>query len=62
MIKRVAANAKVHAFILEGASKRELRRYVADPAVRSVSIADVDFDLTPHVVELHYGSRGPRVP
>ncbi len=44
-IKSVARNARVHAFILETASLRQLTRLLDDPAIRSVNVADVAFDL-----------------
>jgi hypothetical protein len=46
-IKRVAAHAKIYGFILQKTSLRTLRRLLADPGVRSVSIADVAFGLRP---------------
>ena len=44
-IKKLAVDPKVHGFILPKASPEELRALVDDPAVFSVNIADVAFDL-----------------
>jgi hypothetical protein len=44
-IKKLAAEPKVHAFILARASVETLRALLNDPAVRSVNVADVAFDL-----------------
>jgi hypothetical protein len=44
-IKTLAADPKVHAFILAKASVERLRALLDDPAVRSVNVADVAFDL-----------------
>jgi hypothetical protein len=44
-IKKLAAEPKVHAFILAKASVETLRALLNDPAVRSVNVADVAFDL-----------------
>ena len=44
-IKTLATDPKVHAFILTKASVEKLRALLDDPAVRSVNVADVAFDL-----------------
>ena len=44
-IKKLALDPKVHAFILPKASVETLRALLDDPAVRSVNLADVAFDL-----------------
>jgi hypothetical protein len=44
-IKKLAVDPKVHAFILPKASLEELRALLDDPAVSSVTVADVAFDL-----------------
>jgi hypothetical protein len=44
-IKTLAADPKVHAFILAKASMERLRALLDDPAVRSVNVGDVAFDL-----------------
>jgi hypothetical protein len=44
-IKTLAADAKVHGFILTKASVKTLRALLDDPGTRSVKIADVAFDL-----------------
>ena len=44
-IKKLAVDPKVHAFILPKASVEELRALLDDPAVLSVNVADVAFDL-----------------
>jgi hypothetical protein len=49
-IKKLAVDPKVHGFILPKASLEELRALLDDPAVRSVNVADVAFDLgNPHI-------------
>jgi hypothetical protein len=44
-IKKLAVDPKVHAFILPKASVETLRALLDDPAIRSVNVADVAFDL-----------------
>jgi len=46
-IKRIAATRRIYGFIAERITVAELRVLLADPAVRSVGIADVTFDLNP---------------
>jgi hypothetical protein len=46
-IKQVASRAKIYGFLLEKTSLESLRRLLADPEVRSVSLADVAFRLRP---------------
>jgi hypothetical protein len=44
-IKTLAEDPKVHAFILPKASVERLRALLDDPAIRSLNLADVAFDL-----------------
>jgi hypothetical protein len=45
-LRALARSPRVHGFILERATLAELRSYLDDPAVRSIAVADVAFDLT----------------
>ena len=44
-IREVADEGRVHALVVERASVAQIERFLADPAVRSVRIADVEFAL-----------------
>jgi hypothetical protein len=54
-IQRIAGSARIHGFITRPLSIDELLELLHDPAVRSVNVADVAFDLDPTHVEQRQG-------
>ena len=44
-LQRIAARPRIHDFVLDQASARQLRSFLADPAVRTIKIGDVAYNL-----------------